>query len=38
VDKWFNLAAFKGRGDVIAKSDEEITRAQRNARAWISAR
>jgi hypothetical protein len=42
VPKWFNLAALKGHGDVIAlrhevaeqKSDEEIIRAQRNARAW----
>jgi hypothetical protein len=40
VHKWF-LAALKGHGDVIAlrgevaeqKSDEQITRAQRNARA-----
>ena len=45
VHKCFNLAALKGHG-VIAlrrevaeqKSDEEITRAQRNARAQISAR
>ncbi len=42
--KWFNLAALKGRSDAIAlrreiadqMSDEEIARAQREARAWIS--
>lgn len=42
--KWFNLAALKGRGDAIAlrrevaeqMSDEEIARAQREARAWIA--
>src|SRR5271169_5483150 len=42
--KWFNLAALKGRGDAIAlrrevaeqMSDDEIARAQREARAWIS--
>lgn len=42
--KWFNLAALKGRNDAIAlrrevaeqMSDEEIARAQREARAWIS--
>lgn len=43
--KWFNLAAIKGRKDAIAMrreiaeqlSDAEIARAQREARAWISA-
>jgi TPR repeat protein len=43
--KWFNLAALKGRADAIAlrrevaaqMSDEEIARAQREARTWISA-
>jgi TPR repeat protein len=43
--KWFNLAALKGRNDAIAlrreiaaqMSDEDIARAQREARAWISA-
>jgi uncharacterized protein len=42
--KWFNLAALKGRADAIAlrrevaeqMSDEEIARAQREARAWMS--
>ena len=42
--KWFNLAALKGRVDAIAlrrevadqMSDEEIARAQRDARAWIA--
>ena len=42
--KWFNLAALKGHGDAITlrrevaeqMSDEEIARAQREARAWIS--
>lgn len=42
--KWFNLAALKGRTDAIAlrrevalqMSDEEIARAQREARAWMS--
>ena len=42
--KWFNLAALKGRSDAIAlrrevaeqMSDDEIARAQREARAWIS--
>ena len=42
--KWFNLAALKGRSDAIAlrrevaeqMSDEEIARAQREARAWMS--
>jgi hypothetical protein len=41
--KWFNLAALKGRNDAIElrrevaeqMSDEEIARAQREARAWI---
>jgi uncharacterized protein len=41
--KWFNLAALKGRSDAIAlrreiaqqMSDEEIARAQREARAWV---
>ncbi len=43
--KWFNLAALKGRADAITlrrevaeqMSDDEIARAQREARAWISA-
>ena len=43
--KWFNLAALKGRGDAIAlrrevaeqMSDEEVARAQREARSWIAA-
>lgn len=42
--KWFNLAALKGRSDAIAlrrevadqMTDEEIARAQREARAWMS--
>ena len=42
--KWFNLAALKGRADAIAlrrevaeqMSDDEVARAQREARAWIS--
>ncbi len=42
--KWFNLAALKGRADAITlrrevagqMSDDEIARAQREARAWIS--
>jgi uncharacterized protein len=42
--KWFNLAALKGRSDAIAlrrevaeqMSEEDIARAQREARAWIS--
>lgn len=41
--KWFNLAALKGRTDAIElrrevaeqMSDEEVARAQREARAWI---
>ena len=44
--KWFNLAAVKGRADAarlrreIAEimSDDEIALAQRDARAWMSAR
>ena len=44
--KWFNLAALKGRPDAISlrrevaelMSDIEIATAQREARAWISAR
>ncbi len=43
--KWFNLAALKGRTDAIElrrevaamMSETEIARAQREARAWISA-
>jgi hypothetical protein len=43
--KWFNLAVLKGRNDAIAlrreiaaqMSNEDIARAQREARAWISA-
>jgi len=43
--KWFNLAALKGRKDAIAMrgeiaaqmSESEIAKAQREARAWISA-
>jgi TPR repeat protein len=42
--KWFNLAALKGRVDAIAfrrevaeqMSDDEIARAQREARAWMT--
>ncbi|WOH69252.1 hypothetical protein [Bradyrhizobium sp. BWA-3-5] len=44
--KWFNLAALKGRTDAIAMrrevaammSDAEIAAAQREARAWMTAR
>jgi len=44
--KWFNLAALKGRTDAIPMrrevaelmSDVEIATAQREARAWITAR
>ena len=44
--KWFNLAALKGRADAISMrrevaammSDAEIATAQREARAWMSAR
>jgi hypothetical protein len=43
--KWFNLAALKGRKDAIAlrqevagqMSESEISAAQRDARAWVSA-
>jgi hypothetical protein len=43
--KWFNLAALKGRTDAIAMrrevaammSDAEISAAQREARAWMTA-
>jgi len=43
--KWFNLAALKGRKDAIAMrseiaaqmSESEIAKAQREARAWVSA-
>ena len=43
--KWFNLAALKGRRDAIAfrqevagqMSDAEISAAQREARAWVTA-
>lgn len=42
--KWFNLAALKGRSDAIVMrreiaeqmSEDEIARAQRDARAWVS--
>jgi len=42
--KWFNLAALKGRSDAIMMrreiaeqmSEDEIAKAQRDARAWIS--
>jgi TPR repeat protein len=42
--KWFNLAALKGRVDAIAHrrevaeqmSDDEIAKAQREARAWMT--
>lgn len=42
--KWFNLAALKGRSDAIVMrrevaeqmSEDEIAKAQRDARAWIS--
>lgn len=44
--KWFNLAAVKGRADAIGlrreiagmMSEEEIALAQRDARAWLTAR
>ncbi|MGJ4886624.1 hypothetical protein [Bradyrhizobium sp. HKCCYLR20261] len=44
--KWFNLAALKGRVDAVAMrreiaeqmTDAEIATAQREARAWMSAR
>jgi hypothetical protein len=44
--KWFNLAALKGRTDAIPLRREvaemlpevEIARAQRDARAWMTAR
>jgi hypothetical protein len=44
--KWFNLAALKGRADAAClrreiadmMSEEEIALAQRDARAWMSAR
>lgn len=43
--KWFNLAALKGRVDALTHrrevaelmSDVEIARAQREARAWMTA-
>ena len=43
--KWFNLAALKGRVDAIQQrrevaemmSEVEIARAQRDARAWMTA-
>jgi len=43
--KWFNLAALKGRKDAVAlrqevagqMSESEISAAQRDARAWVSA-
>ena len=43
--KWFNLAALKGRKDAVTlrqevagqMSDSEISAAQREARAWVSA-
>lgn len=43
--KWFNLAALKGRKDAVElrqeiagqMSDIEISAAQREARAWVSA-
>ena len=43
--KWFNLAALMGRADAIAlrrevadqMSEAEIARAQREARAWMTA-
>jgi uncharacterized protein len=43
--KWFNLAALKGRADAIRlrrevaemMSEVEIARAQREARAWMTA-
>jgi uncharacterized protein len=44
--KWFNLAALKGRADAVrlrreiaeTMSEDEIALAQRDARAWMSAR
>ena len=44
--KWFNLAALKGRADVIQQrrevaammSEVEIAMAQREARAWMTTR
>jgi hypothetical protein len=44
--KWFNLAALKGRADAIPlrrevaemMSEVEIAMAQREARAWMTAR
>ncbi|MGY3453220.1 hypothetical protein [Bradyrhizobium sp. USDA 4353] len=44
--KWFNLAALKGRVDAVAMrrevaeqmSEAEIAAAQREARAWMTAR
>jgi uncharacterized protein len=44
-DKWFNLAALKGRADAITlrrevaelMSEAEIASAQREARAWMTA-
>jgi uncharacterized protein len=44
--KWFNLAALKGRSDAIPlrrevaemMSEVEIAMAQREARAWMTAR
>ena len=43
--KWFNLAALKGRKDAVTlrqevagqMSESEISAAQREARAWVSA-
>jgi len=43
--KWFNLAALKGRVDALqfrrevaeSMSDDEIAKAQREARAWMAA-
>ena len=44
--KWFNLAALKGRVDALQQrldqagiemSDDEIAKAQREARAWMAA-
>lgn len=43
--KWFNLAALKGRRNAVAlrqevagqMSETEISAAQRDARAWVSA-
>jgi TPR repeat protein len=42
--KWFNLAACRGRVDALARrreiaelmSDDEIAKAQREARAWMT--